>query len=160
MNSQQGDRMILDILRRFGATIGLEKEGCWIQPSVLHGIEIDGSNIPDLIPVLAVTAAAACGKTRIYHAERLRLKESDRIESTCALINGLGGKAQPTEDGMIITGGGLRGGKVNSFNDHRIAMSAAVAAVASGEPVTIENASAADKSYPEFFSIFREHIFH
>lgn len=155
--SRQGDRKIVEILRAFGAEIGMDDQGCWVKPSALHGIEIDAADIPDLVPVLAVTAAAATGATRIIHAERLRLKESDRIESTCALINALGGSARPTEDGMIITGGGLQGGRIDSYNDHRIAMSAAVAAVACGKPVTIQNASAADKSYPDFFSIFQSH---
>jgi len=152
--SRQGDRKIVEILRAFGAEIGMDDQGCWVKPSALHGIEIDAADIPDLVPVLAVTAAVATGTTRIIHAERLRLKESDRIESVSMLLSGLGAACEETPDGLVIYGGGLRGGEVDSRNDHRIAMAAAVASCACSEEILLNDAMAVNKSYPDFWRHF------
>ena len=116
--------------------------------------EIDLSQIPDLAPVIAVIFALNSGVRRMVNAQRLRFKESDRIESTVAMINSLGGKAYAEDDSIVVEGGALSGGRVSSFNDHRIVMAAVIAAShAMGETV-IENADAVNKSYPEFFSDF------
>lgn len=113
---------------------------------------ISGRDIPDLVPVLAVLAAATPGVTRFTDAQRLRIKESDRIASTVALIRALGGEAEPTQDGLAVTGRKtLRGGICDSCNDHRIAMSAAVGALACREPVVILGAQSVEKSYPTFW---------
>lgn len=122
---------------------------------ILDETEIDAANIPDLVPILAVLAASRVGETRIYNAERLRIKESDRLYAVTKCINELGGCAQETDDGIIITGTGrLKGGIVDSFNDHRIAMSAAVASVICENEVKILNAECVKKSYPTFFEDF------
>ena len=94
-------------------------------------------------------------KTRIYHAQRLRLKESDRLAAVAALLQNLGGSAEVTADGLLIQGTGLSGGRVESFNDHRIAMAAAVAGTLASQPVTILGAEAVEKSYPGFLKIFK-----
>lgn len=118
---------------------------------------IDGSEIPDLIPPLAVCSCAVKGTIRIEKIGRLRYKESDRIKSTCAMIRSLGGKCEAGDDFLVINGTGvLRGGTVDSFGDHRIVMSAAVASCICGEPVLILGAEAVSKSYPEFFEIWNE----
>ena len=151
-NSSQGDRKVLDVLRVFGAKIS--RKDCAFQAnlSALHGIGLNAADIPDLVPVLAAVAATADGTTRITGAMRLRLKESDRIESTCALINTLGGFAQATDDGLIIRGKPmLSGGTVSSFGDHRIVMAAAVLAQKCCSPVVVTDAQAINKSYPTFF---------
>jgi len=97
-------------------------------------------------------AAAAQGETHIVNAGRLRLKESDRIATTCALINSLGGDARELPEGIVINGtGGLKGGEVDSCNDHRIAMSAALAASICKEDVIISGAECVAKSYPRFW---------
>jgi 3-phosphoshikimate 1-carboxyvinyltransferase len=83
---------------------------------------------------------------------RLRLKESDRVESTIAMLKALGGNAEATEDTLTVFGTGLRGGTVRSYNDHRIAMSAAIAATVCTEPVTILGAECVEKSYPKFWA--------
>lgn len=115
-------------------------------------VVIDASQTPDLVPVTAVLACSRTGRTVICGAERLRIKESDRIKTTAVLISALGGAAEERVDGLLIIGNGrLRGGTVDSFGDHRIAMSAAVAASLCTEPVVIKNAHAANKSYPDFF---------
>jgi 3-phosphoshikimate 1-carboxyvinyltransferase len=152
LDSLQGDKEITTLLERFGAKVEIGEE-ISISPAPMKGIKIDAKNIPDLVPVLSVVACAAEGETVIYNASRLRLKESDRIATTIDLITSLGGKARETDDGLVISGtGGLYGGKVNSHNDHRIVMAAAVASNICKTPVIIEGAEAKNKSYPTFFT--------
>lgn len=135
-NSTQGDKKILEILKNF--------------PS-----EIDASDTPDLVPLLAVISADKKGKTVIKNVDRLRHKESNRILSTVEMINALGGKAEETKNEIIITGvEKLCGGTVDSFNDHRIVMAAAVAAAKCTGKVSIKNAEAVSKSYPDFFDVY------
>lgn len=111
-------------------------------------------NIPDLFPILAVRAAFLDTDTVFTNIERLRLKESDRVESVCSLIKSLGGKAVADEQTVTIRGGGLRGGDVNGFNDHRIVMAAAIAAAYSTNGAVISNAECVAKSYPKFWEDF------
>ena len=153
--SAQGDRKILDVLRSFGAEI-CEKNGLIrVSLSDLHGTDVDASDIPDLVPIICAVAATAEGTTKIFNADRLRLKESDRIKSTVEMINSLGGEAYETDDGIIINGKEkLSGGTVESFNDHRIVMAAAVASQKCENCVIIKDAQAVNKSYPEFFEDF------
>lgn len=120
----------------------------------LHGdpFEADVAQTPDMVPILAVLAAAAHGRSVIGNARRLRLKESDRLQSVHAMITALGGTAEVTDDALIIDGHGrLRGGVVDACNDHRIVMSAAVAACICDGAVEIRGAEAVRKSYPQFF---------
>jgi len=105
------------------------------------------------VPVLAILAAGADGETVIAHAERLRMKESDRLKTTTAMLSALSGDITETADGLLIRGGRrLKGGNADSAKDHRIAMSAAVAAGLSDGPVRISDAQCAAKSYPSFFT--------
>lgn len=151
-DSAQGDRKIIDVLSAFGAKILIKADTVQADLSDLHAAEINAADIPDLVPVLAALAATANGATRITGAARLRLKESDRIETTCALINTLGGCAEPTDDGLVIRGKPrLTGGTVSSFGDHRIVMAAAVLAQNCEAPVTVTDAQAINKSFPTFF---------
>ena len=153
--TKQGDKAIIDIMTRFGGNI-VEDEGIiTIFTSQLQGAAVDVSDTPDLAPIIAVAGAAAKGETVIRGCARLREKESDRIESTVSLINGLGGNARVNGDSIIIQGNGkLRGGKVSSFGDHRIAMSAAIASLICEDEVIIDGAEAINKSFPRFFEIF------
>ena len=114
---------------------------------------IDCTDIPDLVPILAVTAAALNGAT-FTGVRRLRLKESDRIAAVCAMIGSLGGNAEASEDTLKISPSQIVGGIVNSFSDHRIAMAAAIAATVAQQPVTILNAQCVRKSYPGFWEDF------
>ena len=153
--SHQGDKEILTILERMGADIVRESDGITVNPSRLHGVEIDASNIPDLVPIIAVAASVAEGETRIFGASRLRLKESDRIESVCTTLSTLGADIRETEDGMIICGKDrLAGGEVDSYNDHRIAMSASIASLVCENAVKITRFEAVNKSYPTFAENF------
>jgi 3-phosphoshikimate 1-carboxyvinyltransferase len=123
---------------------------------------IDVSGFPDIFPVLSVMACGKTGVTRLTGAARLRIKESDRIEACYRLITGLGGSCVQEPDALVVYGTGrLRGGAADSFNDHRIAMSAAVAAAICDESVTVTGAQAAKKSYGKFWDELDElTIFH
>ena len=154
--SPQGDRRILDFLDAFGAEVSLKGDAATVGPGSLHGLEdrpLDVDATPDLLPVLAATAAWANGKTAFVNGGRLRLKESDRIASTLVLIRSLGGRAEetPEGDGLIVHGGGLAGGTAEGFRDHRIVMAAAIAASRCPQGVTVTDAEACSKSYPAFF---------
>lgn len=149
--SRQGDKEIVSLLQQMGAKIEKGENEITVFPSKLHGIKIDGANIPDLIPILSVAASVAYGETLIFNASRLRLKESDRIESVCTMLSSLGADITETEDGMAVKGRiRLCGGIVSSFNDHRIAMSAAVASLVCDGNVIVEGFEAINKSYPSF----------
>ncbi|MBQ3536951.1 MAG: 3-phosphoshikimate 1-carboxyvinyltransferase [Clostridia bacterium] len=151
MNSRQGDKKIIDVLRFFGAEIRITEDEITAYPSLLYASDIDARDIPDLVPVLSVAAANARGTTRIYNCSRLRLKESDRIEAVRMMISSLGGKISIIDDDIIIEGATLNGGTVSSENDHRIAMSTAVAAFSTENEVTVIDAEAVNKSYPSFW---------
>ena len=155
LRSPQGDRAVLDILRRLGADVREHGSSVTVRRAALTGCTVDAREIPDLIPVLSVTAATAQGETRIVNAARLRLKESDRLASTARLISTLGGDITELEDGLIIRGvPALAGGTADACRDHRIAMSAAVAASVSRGDVAILGSDCAAKSYPGFWDDF------
>ncbi|NLL45996.1 MAG: 3-phosphoshikimate 1-carboxyvinyltransferase [Clostridiales bacterium] len=154
--SIQGDREVLDIVAKFGAEVKCRGDSVTVKPSVLKGLEIDARDIPDLVPALSAVAAIAGGTTVIKNASRLRIKESDRLQTVAGTLSALGADITETEDGLLIKGRPrLTGGVVDSCGDHRIAMMAAIAAAACVKPVTIKNAEAVNKSYPNFFRDFR-----
>lgn len=137
-DSPQGDRAAAELLP------GLEKK-----------LIIDAADIPDLVPILAVTAA--CNQGAVFtNIGRLRLKESDRVASVIGMIEALGGQAQADDTTLTVYGTGLTGGTVDAKNDHRIAMSAAIAATACREDVIILGAQCVEKSYPRFFAEYRK----
>lgn len=152
--SLQGDRRIFDILKTMGADIHRENGVVTVKKSQLHSAEIDCSDIPDLVPVLCVAASCAEGVTVFKNTKRLREKESDRVASTAEMIKSLGGRITFDENSITVTGTKLTGGEVDSFNDHRIAMSAAVASVVCDGEVTVNTAEAVAKSYPDFYEKF------
>ncbi len=113
---------------------------------------VECRDVPDLVPILSVLAAVSPGETRFINAARLRIKESDRLETTAALLTTLGADVTEQPEGLIVRGRHhLIGGEVDSANDHRIAMSAAIAAIACTEPVVLHRAQAVNKSYPTFW---------
>jgi 3-phosphoshikimate 1-carboxyvinyltransferase len=150
--SLQGDRAVVEILRGMGGKIAWEDGGCTAQPSTLRGGSIDASQVPDLVPALAVAACAAHGRTVIHGAARLRIKESDRLAALCAELSALGAKISEQADGLVIDGhGALPGGGVGSHNDHRIAMALAVAAALCEGPVELTGGESVAKSAPAFW---------
>ena len=157
LNSAQGDMAILGILREFGVAAECREDSVRILSDRNKPMTIDAGPIPDLIPVLSVLACAAKGESRIINAARLRLKESDRLSSTAMMLRSLGGTVEELADSLIIHGTGrLKGGTVDACGDHRIAMSAAVAATMCESAVTVLGAECVAKSYPDFWDHFEE----
>lgn len=157
ISSIQGDRDILDIIKLMGGNI--EISDSWIRsiPKETKGAIIDAKDVPDLVPVLAVLASLSKGKTKIINASRLRFKESDRLKAISEELSKIGANIKETEDGLIINGvESLKGGEVSSWNDHRIAMALAVASVRCTEPLIIDGAESVSKSYPNFWTHFKE----
>lgn len=155
-HSKQGDRRIADILAAFGAQVEYGAQSITVRRGALHGVTVDAAMIPDLVPTLAAVAALSEGKTRFIHAERLRLKESDRIMATAQLLNDLGADVRETQDGLIVRGRAmLSGGTVDPCGDHRLAMTAAVAACGCQRAVCVQDAGCVRKSYPKFWDDLR-----
>lgn len=155
--SLQGDRAVADILERFGAQVERGEGSLTVRRGKLRGLHINAAEIPDLVPVLSALASVANSETRISGAARLALKESDRLKTTSAMIEALGGEIYAEKDGLRIFGKKqLSGGTVDSCNDHRIAMSAAVASAACEGEVIIKNAEAVRKSYGDFFERLKD----
>ena len=145
----------MELYKSFGATVNTSNNLVLCKSGNLNAIEIDCSQIPDAVPALAVVAAMARGKTKIYGGERLRIKETDRIKTVVDGLTAMGIEVEELPDGMIITGGSPKGGRVIGTGDHRIVMAFAVlAAYAKGETV-IEGYTAVNKSYPTFFKDFK-----
>lgn len=161
----QGDRAIVDLLsglsevekRNDEAEERSVEAGRITDPEKREVFEMDARDVPDLVPVFAIAAAATNCITKIVHAERLRIKESDRIASTSSMLAALGVRNRITEDGLEIDGQSaagkkcFTGGTVDSYKDHRLVMAAAVAAIASSDTVWIKDPVAVEKSYPSFF---------
>lgn len=140
--SLQGDKAIADIC----------KNAANRKP-----FEIDCSDIPDLVPVMSVLACFCDGKSSITNAGRLRIKECDRLAAMEECLNKIGGKVRSTADGLEIEGvGTLKGGEVSCFNDHRIAMSMAIAATICEDTLTVKGAECVAKSYPNFFDVYKK----
>ena len=140
-NSAQGDRVVKDLLERFKAA---EEQS------------VDVSDCPDLLPPLAVMAARRNGTTHFVNAARLRMKESDRLSTTAALLRALGVPAEEMADSLTVRGvPSFSGGTVDGANDHRIVMAAAAAATAAAAPVTVTGAEAVRKSYPSFWEEYK-----
>lgn len=157
INSAQGDLKITEILDGFGAEITVKDDSVTVKKSELRALDIDAAQIPDLVPILAVAASFAEGTSKIYNAERLRAKESDRLKSTADMINSLGGSAQVTDDGLLIKGvKKLKGGTVKGYNDHRIVMAASVAALGCENEVTITDRESINKSFPNYFEEYEK----
>ena len=159
---------VIDILRLMGArieTLNVREAGgepvadIRIRSSQLKGIEIPEELVPlaiDEFPVLFVAAACAEGETRLTGAEELRVKESDRIQVMADGLHILGVDATPTPDGMVVSGGPISGGEVESHGDHRIAMAFSIAALRATGPITIHNCANVNTSFPTFVSLAQD----
>jgi len=143
--SVQGDRKIVELIEKM----------CYQKNDSQEKFLIDAKNIPDLVPILAVLATFSEKPAVICNAQRLCIKESNRLESTANMLNALGGKVKVLPDGLEIYPASLHGGTVDSAGDHRIAMCAAIAASRASEPVTIQGAECVEKSYPIFFEDYQ-----
>lgn len=152
-HSLQGDKAIIDIVKKMGADIDVTTDGYKVYPSQTKGTTIDLKDIPDLGPILMVLAARSEGKTLFKNVERLRLKESDRLAAMIDILTKLGVDINVDDHHLTIIGQPIFKGHqtLNAYDDHRIAMSIAVAAILADGPITIVGASAVNKSYPTFF---------
>lgn len=156
LQSCQGDKAILEIIKKMGGDISYEGGQVVARPAKTKGTTIDVSQCPDLVPILGVLASMSEGESRMIRGERLRFKESDRLATTADLINRLGGQARETPDGLVISGiEGFSGKPVESHSDHRIAMAAAIASIRTDGPFVLAGAEAVNKSYPHFWEDFK-----
>ncbi|HAE62908.1 MAG TPA: 3-phosphoshikimate 1-carboxyvinyltransferase [Eubacteriaceae bacterium] len=154
-NSLQGDKVIVDIIKKMGGSIEKLILGYKTSRSDTHGTTVDASQCPDLVPIVSVLASLSSGMTEVVNAKRLRIKESDRLDAITQVLSTLGADIAQYTDGLVIKGADkLKGGEVDSFNDHRIAMAAAVASIRCEEKVIIKNAQSVNKSYPKFWEDF------
>lgn len=156
VSSVQGDKQILTILKEMGAEITVEQGSITVKKGDLHGINIDARNIPDLVPIISVAAAAANdGETVITGAERLKIKESDRLTAVYESFKALGVDISKTDDGLVINKTGIvGGGAVSGYNDHRMVMALSVLSAVSSGDIILCGAEAVNKSYPNFFEDF------
>lgn len=158
LNSLQGDKEVIDILERMNVIFNANDIGVkGTTNGELASTVIDGSQCPDIIPVLTSVAALTKGTTEIINAGRLRIKECDRLAAVTSELNKLGAKIIEKEDGLVVTGvEKLQGGvEVWSHKDHRIAMTLAIASTRCEEPIVIKDYECIAKSYPNFFEDFK-----
>lgn len=154
-DSIQGDKAVLDVFSRMGAKVAWQGNAVTVSPAPLHGVTVDASDIPDLVPILSVASSYADGVTEFRNAGRLRIKECDRLSAIAEMLGALGVRTEETADTLRVYGGTVQGGEVQGFNDHRMVMSAAIAASAAKNAVTVHGAEAIRKSYPHFFEDFK-----
>jgi 3-phosphoshikimate 1-carboxyvinyltransferase len=154
-DSHQSDKGILKALEKAGANIKVSDNQIEIAKSQLRAFEFDATESPDLFPPLVTLASFCTGVTKIKGASRLVFKESDRASALSEEFKKMNIEIQEKDDYLFITGGEVRGAKVNSHEDHRIAMAVAVAALGSSGRVSIKDSHCIAKSYPGFFDDLR-----
>lgn len=155
-NSLQADKSILEALKLAETEMDISNDSIHVSKSNLKAFAFDATHCPDLFPPLVALAAYCKGVSSIKGVRRLIHKESNRAKAIQQEMNRLGIELVIADDEMIIKGGSVNGNIVNSHNDHRIAMMLAVVALASKTPVTISDAACVDKSYPDFFTHFKQ----
>jgi 3-phosphoshikimate 1-carboxyvinyltransferase len=148
----QPDREIVELLRKMGVTINVESNSVQILGGTLNAVDIDASDIPDLVPICSVLGCFSNGITQIYNAKRLRLKESNRLHTITSELRKMKAKIMENDDGLTVNGPcNLHGTVINPHGDHRIAMACAVAGLRAKGKTKILQAECVNKSYPEFF---------
>jgi 3-phosphoshikimate 1-carboxyvinyltransferase len=153
LESSQGDAAFPEVLGRMGCAIESTPAGLTVRGGPLQGVTVDMATMPDLVPTLAVLAAFAAGDTVITGVAHLRHKESDRLAAVAAELGKLGIEARESADGLVIRGGAPKGAVIHTYNDHRIAMSFAVAGLKI-PGVVITDPDCVGKSFPEFWEFF------
>lgn len=152
MHSLQGDKEIVVDIQKLGATIKYENNSLITSVNELKNVNIDVSQTPDLGPALSVIFTQAEGTSKLVNASRLRIKECDRITCVKEELNKLGANTSETEDSLIVNGKtNIKGGTIDSHNDHRLVMAFAMIATIADSDIVIMNAGAVKKSYPDFF---------
>lgn len=152
-NSIQGDVKLADTLGRMGCRVTESGDGLTVAGGELKGIDVDMADMPDMVPTLAVVAAFAEGTTHIRNVGHLRAKECDRLTAVATELRRMGAAVTTTETDLTITGGGLHGARIHTYDDHRMAMCFAVAGLAV-PGVVIEDETCVRKSFPNFWEVF------
>ncbi len=153
LDSLQGDIRLLQLFEAMGCRVQQEEDGLRLTGGSLNAIDVDMSDMPDMVPTLAVVSAFARGTTRIRNVAHLRVKESDRLASVADGLTRMGITATCTEDGLVVEGGRPHGAEIDTYDDHRIAMSFAVAGLVT-PGVIIRDERCVEKSFPDFWEVF------
>lgn len=152
-DSRQGDVRFTEILQAMGCTLVHEKDGIKVIGGPLSGITVDMADMPDMVPTLAVVAAFAKGTTVIKNVPHLKAKESDRLGSVVKELSKMGIEAECSDTGMTIRGGPAHGAEIDTYGDHRMAMSFALAGL-KVPGVFIKGEKCVEKSFPDFWDVF------
>ena len=153
--SVQGDRKIIGVLKRFGASVTVSEGGVTVKRNELNGTTVDLEDIPDLGQIISVVAAYATGETVLKSVNRLKIKESDRLKAITDMLSVSGIAYYSADDELKIYGGAPKGGSFSGGNDHRTVMSCAVLAANAMGETQITDAEAINKSYPDFFKDYK-----
>jgi 3-phosphoshikimate 1-carboxyvinyltransferase len=156
VNDVQGDRAVVEYLKRMGADIKIEKEGIRVKGGRLTGTEIDLSNTPDALPAMAVAGCFAEGTTRIYNVAHARIKETDRIEVMGDELAKMNAKVEETEDGLIIQHSELKGTMVNGYYDHRVVMALSLAGLIASGTTEVTTAESVSVTFPNFVELMKK----
>ncbi len=152
----QGDKLVCEVLKSFGATVTHTSAGVAISAeNQLRGCTVDLGSMPDALPAIAVLATAAEGTTHIVNVAHARIKETDRIRVMATELTKMGAIVQEREDGLIITGSPLVGAKVNGYDDHRVVMALTLAGLCASGRTTVDTVEAAAVTYPSFAEDFK-----
>lgn len=154
LSSCQGDVKLALLLEKMGCRLIEDSQGITVIGGALNGIDVDMADMPDVVPTLAVVAAFAVGRTVIRNVAHLRAKESDRLAAVAAELSKMGIDVSVTDDGLAIDGGSPRGAEIDTYDDHRIAMSFAVAGL-KVPGVHIKEEMCVKKSFPNFWEVFQ-----
>ena len=154
-NSIQPDQNILNVLKDFGAEVFITQDEIRVKHKSLSQVIVDGSLFPDLVPVISLIGCYSTGETRIQNISYLKYKESNRLESITSCLKNLGGNVRCTDDEIIVNYSPLKGGIIDSYNDHRIVMLGGISSLITNEDIIIKNYECISKSYPNFFDNFR-----
>ncbi len=150
MNDAQGDKAVVEYLKRMGAKIEMVGDSIHVSGSELTGCEFDLNDTPDALPMLAVMGCFAKGQTRLVNVPQARLKETDRIAVMCDELTKMGGKVRELKDGLVIEQSELKGTDVSGHDDHRVVMALAVAGTMIEGETWVDTAQALSVTYPGF----------
>ena len=155
LNDTQGDKAVLDYLKKMGATVEITAAGIQVSGSQLRGCEIDMNDTPDALPVMAVIGCFAEGQTVLYNVAHARLKETDRIKVMAQELHKMGADIEERDDGLMIRRSHLHGTAVDGHGDHRVVMALALAGMNVPGQTIIETAEAANVTFPNFADLMR-----
>lgn len=155
MNDSQGDKAVVDMLRRMGAEVEVTGNAVRIRGRGLTGTELDLNATPDALPALAVAGCAAEGETRLVNVPQARVKETDRIAVMCAELARMGADIEELPDGLAIRHSRLTGASLHGHSDHRVVMALAVAGLCAGGVTRIDTAESAGVTFPNFVELMR-----